>query len=180
MGKGTLVGFLFYSNKCFAMTKSLRVAAKAAETSAARVCAAAAEASQPHPADTDVSAGSQHQPATSVAGSRGASPREDVDPELAVDYSGESDELSDSKPPASLPGSPGVIPRLRIRRGEVVHLVNERTMKSSGRLMNQTTRLGTERMMSVLLLTSIRVVSVLLLTPTLVVSVLLLTPRRRL
>ena len=88
------------------MTKSLRVAAKAAETSAARLCAAAAEASQPHPADTSVSAGSQHQPATSVAGSRGASPREDVDPELAVDYSGESDELSDSKPPAPLPGSP--------------------------------------------------------------------------
>ena len=39
------------------MTKSLRVAAKAAETSAARLCAAAVEASQPHPADTDVSAG---------------------------------------------------------------------------------------------------------------------------
>ena len=88
------------------MTKSLRVAAKVAETSAARLCAAAAEASQPHPADTDVSAGSQHQPATSVAGSRGEAPREDVDPELAVDYSGESDELSDSKPPAPLPGSP--------------------------------------------------------------------------
>ena len=43
------------------MTKSLCVAAKAAETSAARLCAAAAEASQPHPADTSVSAGSQHQ-----------------------------------------------------------------------------------------------------------------------
>ena len=52
-----------------------------------------------------MSAGSQHQPATSVAGSCGASPREDVDPEFVVDYSGESDELSDSKPPASLPGS---------------------------------------------------------------------------
>ena len=70
MGKGTLVGFLFYSNKCIAMTKSLRVAAKAVESSAARWCAAAA--------------GSQHQPATSVANSRGASPREDVDPELVV------------------------------------------------------------------------------------------------
>ena len=104
MGKGTLVGFLFYSNKCFAMTKSLRVAAKAAETSAARLCAAAAEASQPQPADTSLSAGNQHQPATSVAGSRGALPRKDVDPELVVDYSGESDEISDSKPPASLPG----------------------------------------------------------------------------
>ena len=73
------------------MTRSLRVAAKAAETSAARLCAAAA--------------GSHHQPATSVAGSRGASPREGLDPELAVDYSVESDELSDSKPPAPLPGS---------------------------------------------------------------------------
>ena len=75
---------------------------------------------------------------------------------------------------------PGVIPRLRIRRGEAVHSENECTMQSSGRLMSQTTRLGTEMMMSVLLLTSIRVVSVLLLTPALVVSVLLLTPRRRL
>ena len=82
------------------------------------MCAAAAEFSQPHPADTNVSAGSQHRPATSVAGSRGASPREDVDPELVVDYSGESDDISDSKPPASLPSSPWGIPRLRIvRRG---------------------------------------------------------------
>ena len=88
------------------MTLSLRVAAKAAETSAARLCAAAAGASQPHPADTSVSAGSQHRPATSFAGSRGETPREDVDPELVVDYSGESYEISDSKPPASLPGSP--------------------------------------------------------------------------
>ena len=53
-----------------------------------------------------MSAGSQHQPATSVAGSCGASSREDVDSELVVDYSSESDEISDSKPPASLPGSP--------------------------------------------------------------------------
>ena len=82
----------------------MRVATKAAETSAARLCAAAAEASQPHPADTLVSAGNQHQPATSVAGLRGASPREDVDPELVVDYSGKSDDTSNSKPPASLPG----------------------------------------------------------------------------
>ena len=69
------------------------------------MCAAAAEASQPHPADTDVSAGSQHQPATSFTGPHGALPREDVDPELVVDYFGESDVVSDSKPPASLPGS---------------------------------------------------------------------------
>ena len=125
------------------MTKSLRVAAKAAETSAARLCAAAAEASQPHPADTDVSAGSQHQPATSVAGSRGASPREDVDPELVVDYSGESDDVSDSKPPAPLRGAhAGVIPRLRfVRRGAVVRWVNQRTVKCSSRLNHQTTRL---------------------------------------
>ena len=68
------------------------------------MCAAAAEASHPHPADTSVSAGSQHQPATSVAGSRGASPRENVDPELVVDYSGKSDDICDSKPPAILPG----------------------------------------------------------------------------
>ena len=88
------------------MTKSLHVAAKAAESSTARLCAVAAEASQTHPAYTLVSAGCQHQPATSVAGSRGASPREDVDPELVVDYSGESDDISYSKPPASLPGSP--------------------------------------------------------------------------
>ena len=88
------------------MTKSMRVAATAAKNSAARLCAAATEASQPQPADTNVSAGSQHQPATSVAGSRGASPREDVDPELVVDYSGESDDASDSKPSSSLPGSP--------------------------------------------------------------------------
>ena len=40
--------------------------------------------------------------------------------------------------------------------------------------VNQTTQLGTVKMMSVLLLTSLRVVLVLLLTPTLVVS----TPRR--
>ena len=33
-------------------------------------------------------------------------PREDVDPELVVDYSGESDDISESKPSASLPGSP--------------------------------------------------------------------------
>ena len=88
------------------MTRSLRVASKAADTLASRLCAAAAEASQPHPADTSVSAGGQHQPATSVAGSRDASPSEDVDPELVVDYSGESDEISDSKPPAPLPSSP--------------------------------------------------------------------------
>ena len=113
------------------MTRLLRVAATAAETSAARLCAAAAEASQPHPhpADTDVSAGSQHQPATSVAGSRGASPREDVDPELFADYSGESDDASDSNPFAPLPGLPGVIPHLRsVRRGAVVRLVNQRAM----------------------------------------------------
>ena len=36
----------------------------------------------------------------------GASPREDVDPEVVVDYSGESDVVSDSKPPASPPGLP--------------------------------------------------------------------------
>ena len=70
------------------MTKSLRVAAKAAESSAARLCAAAAEASQPHLADTYVFIGIQHKPAKSVANSRDASPREDVDPELVVDYSG--------------------------------------------------------------------------------------------
>ena len=62
----------------------------AEETSAAHKRAAAAEASQPHLADTSVSAGSQHHPAASVAGSRGDLPREDVDPELVVDYSGES------------------------------------------------------------------------------------------
>ncbi|CAI5703146.1 unnamed protein product [Peronospora effusa] len=88
------------------MTKSMRVAAKAAKISAARLCAAATEASQPQPADTNVSAGCQHQPATPVAGSRSASPREDVDPELVVDYSGESDDATDSKPPVSIPGSP--------------------------------------------------------------------------
>ena len=69
----------FYSNNCNAMTKSMRVAAKAAESSAARLCVAAAEASQPHPEDTYKSAGSQHQPATSVAGSRGALLRKDVE-----------------------------------------------------------------------------------------------------
>ena len=53
-----------------------------------------------------MSAGTQHQPATSVANSRGASPRVDADPELVVDYSGESDDTSHSKPPKSLPGSP--------------------------------------------------------------------------
>ena len=84
------------------MTRSLRVAAKAAETSAARLCAAAAEASQPQPADTSLSAGNQHQPATSVAGSRGALPRKDVESELVVDW--DSDEIFDSKPHASLPG----------------------------------------------------------------------------
>ena len=52
MGKGTLVVFLFYSNKCNAMTKSMRVAAKEAKSSAARLCAAADEASQSHPAGT--------------------------------------------------------------------------------------------------------------------------------
>ena len=83
----------------------MRVTAKAAESSAARLCAAAAEASQPHLADTLVSAESQHQTATSVAGLRGALPREDVDPELVVDYSGESDDISDSRQPALLPGS---------------------------------------------------------------------------
>ena len=80
----------------------MRVAAKVVECSAARLCAAAAEALQSHSADTNVSAGSQHQLATSVA----ASPREGVDPELVHDYSGESDDISDSKPPASIPGSP--------------------------------------------------------------------------
>ncbi|CAI5708093.1 unnamed protein product [Peronospora effusa] len=88
------------------MTKSTRVAAKAAKSSAARLCAAATEASQPQPADTNVPAGSQHQPATPVAGSRSASPRKDVDPELVVDYSGESDDASGSKSPIPLPGSP--------------------------------------------------------------------------
>ena len=89
------------------MTKSLRVAAKATDSSAARSCAVAAEASHLHPADTNVSDGSQHQPATSVAGSRGALPCEDVDPELVVDYSGESDDASDSKP-CAIPGlAPG-------------------------------------------------------------------------
>ncbi|CAI5704118.1 unnamed protein product [Peronospora effusa] len=87
------------------MTKSMRVAAKAAKSSAARLCAATTEASQPQPADTNVSDGSQHQPATPVAGSRSVSPREDVDPELVVDYFGESDDASDLKPPVSLPGS---------------------------------------------------------------------------
>ena len=104
------------------MTKSLHVAAKSAETLAAHKRTAAAEASQPHRPNTLVYTGSQHQPTTSVAGSRGASPREDVDPELFADYSGESDDASDSKPPASLPGLPEVIPRLRpVRRGAVVH-----------------------------------------------------------
>ena len=89
------------------MTKSLHVAAKSAETLAAHKRAA--------------TAGSQHQPATYVAGSRGASPREDVDPELFADYSGESDDASDSNPFAPLPGLPGVIPHLRsVRRGTVV------------------------------------------------------------
>ena len=67
-----------------------------------------------------MSAGSQHQPATSVVGSRGASTREDVDPELVVDYSGGSDDISDSKPPASLPGSPGGDTSSSYRRGEVL------------------------------------------------------------
>ena len=107
------------------MIKSLRVSAKATETSAARLFAVAAEASRPHPADTLVSAGSQHQTASSVAGSRGASPREDVDPELVADYFGESDDISDSKPPVPLRARPGVIPHLRIvRRGAVVRWVN--------------------------------------------------------
>ena len=98
------------------MTLSLRVAAKAAETSAARLCAAAAVASQPYPADTSVSADSQHQPATSPAGSRGALPREDVDPELVL----ESDDISDSKHLLHSRARPGVILRLRIvRRGAV-------------------------------------------------------------
>ena len=70
------------------------------------MCAVAVEASQPHPADTDMSAGSQHQPAKSVIGHRGVSPREDVDPELVADNSGESDDVSDSNPSTSLPGSP--------------------------------------------------------------------------
>ena len=105
MGKEHLLDLL-YSNKFHAMTKLLRVAAKAAETSTARLCAAANKASQPHPADTLVSAGSQHQPATSVAGSCDASPREDVDPELVVDYPGSLNDISNSKPPASLPSSP--------------------------------------------------------------------------
>ena len=118
MGKGTLVVF-FYSNNRNAMTKSLRVAAKAAETSAARLCAVTSKASQPRPTDTNVSAGSQHQPATSVACSCGASPREDVDLEIVVDYSGESDDISDSNPPASLPGSPrgDTSPSFRSKRG---------------------------------------------------------------
>ena len=76
-----------------------------AMTLAARLCAAAAEALQPHLADKNGYAGSQHQPATSVEGQRGASPCEYLDPELFVDYSGDSDDVSDSKPPASLPGS---------------------------------------------------------------------------
>ena len=154
------------------MTKSLRVAAKAAETLATRLCAAAAEASQPHPADTPVSAGSQHQPATSVAGSHGAPPRKDVDPELVVDYSGESDDVSDLKPPASLPGS---------LRGDTSSSYSK--TRGSGTLGKSTYRqmfessessddsVGTIKMISVLLLTSIRVVSALLLTPMLVVSV---------
>ncbi|CAI5709831.1 unnamed protein product [Peronospora effusa] len=104
MGKENLLNFLSFNN--YAMTKSMRVAAKAAKSSAARLCAAATEASQPQPADTNVSAGCQHQPATPVAGSRSASPREDVDPELVVDYSGESDDASGSKSPIPLPGSP--------------------------------------------------------------------------
>ncbi|CAI5703339.1 unnamed protein product [Peronospora effusa] len=104
MGKENLLNFLSFNN--YAMKKSMRVAAKAAKSSAARLCAAATEASQPQPADTLVSAGSQHQPATPVAGPRSSSPREDVDPELVVEYSGESDDASGSKSPIPLPGSP--------------------------------------------------------------------------
>ena len=103
------------------MTKSLRIATKAAENSAARLCAAAAEALQPQPADTDVSAGNQHQTVTSVAGSRGASPREDVDPELFVDYSGESVTYPTQSHLCHSRGRLGVIPRLRfVRQGAVV------------------------------------------------------------
>ena len=111
------------------MTKSMRTAAKAAVSSATRLCAAAAEASQSHPPDTNVSAESQHQPATSVAGSRGEAPREDVDPELVVDCSGESDDASDLKPPASLPDSP---------RGDTSSSV--RTKRDRGTLSESTYR----------------------------------------
>ena len=104
------------------MTKSLRVAAKAAKTSAAHKRAAAAEASQPHPANTSASGGSQHQHATSVAGSRGASPR-DQSYSLTtlvsrMTYTTQS-HLRHSW------DRPGVISRLRIvRRGAVVRWVN--------------------------------------------------------
>ena len=76
------------------MTKSLRVAAKAAERSVARLRVAAVEASQPQPADDQSSAVNQHKAATSVADSRGYMPCEDVDTEIAVDYSGESNDAS--------------------------------------------------------------------------------------
>ena len=88
------------------MTKSLRVAAKAAENSVARLRAAAVEASQPQPAYDQSSAVGQHQPATSVAGSHGYISCDDVDPELVVDYSVESDDASDSKANAPPSGSP--------------------------------------------------------------------------
>ena len=88
------------------MTKSLRVAAKAAENSVARLRAATVEASQPQPADDQSSAVGQHQPATSVAGSHGYMSCDDVDPELVVDYSVESDDASDSKAKAPPSGSP--------------------------------------------------------------------------
>ena len=120
-----------------------------------------------------MSAGSQHQPATSVAGSRGASPREDVDPELVADYSGESDELSDLKQPASLPGSPRGDTSSSYRKtkgsGTLGKLTHREMFRSSDDSDNSVGN-GEDDVS----------VSVLLLTPTLVVSVILLTPRRRL
>ena len=101
----------------------MRVAAKAAESS--HTCSAAAEASQSHTADTDVSAGSQHQPATYVAGSRGTSPRENVDPELVVATLVTQMRYLTQNHLHHSRARPGVIPRLRIvRRGAVVHWVN--------------------------------------------------------
>ena len=88
------------------MMKSLRVAAKAAEKSVARLRATAVEATQPQPADDQSSAVGQHQPATSVAGSHDDMSCDDVDPELVVDYSVESDDSSDSKANAPPSGSP--------------------------------------------------------------------------
>ena len=107
------------------MTLSLRVAAKATKTSAARLCAAAAEASQPHPVDTDVSAGSQYHPATSVAGSRGASPREDATQSYSLTTLVSRMTYSTQNHLHRSRARPGYISRLCfVRRGAVVRWVN--------------------------------------------------------